>query len=173
MAVKDHVIIGRILKPHGVRGELKVYPLTDVPGRFSHLDDVWLESSEEGLTPFRVRGSRAQNELVILSIEGINTPEEAAELTGRELLVPAGTSPKLPEGVYYWHEIIGMEVTTTDGRFLGRVTDVFQTGSNDVYTVRDGDKELLIPAIAEVIRKVDVIAKKMVIHPMPGLLDEG
>lgn len=173
MTVKDHVIIGRILKPHGVKGELKAYPLTDVPDRFSHLKEVWLESSEKGLTPVKVRGSRSQNELVILSLEGINTPEEAAALTGMELLAPVESSPKLPEGVYYWHEILGMEVVTDDGRFLGRVTDVFQTGSNDVYTVWDGEKELLLPAIADVVRKVDVVARKMIIHPMPGLLDEG
>ena len=172
MTVRDHVIIGRVVKPHGIRGEVKVVPLSDVPDRFKRLKAVWIEEAGKGLTPFRVRKSRTQNELVILSIEGVDTPEEAAELAGRELLVPKDESPELPEGVFYWHDILGMEVATTDGRILGRVTDIFQTGSNDVYVVEDGAKEVLVPAIADVIRKVDVAEKKMIIHPMPGLLDE-
>jgi len=172
VTVRDHVIIGRVVKPHGVRGEVKVVPLSDVPERFKRLKKVWIEEAEKGLTLFRVRSSRTQNEMVILSLEGINTPEEAAELSGQELLVPKEESPELPEGVFYWHDLLGMEVATTDGRMLGRVTDIFQTGSNDVYVVQDGDKELLVPAIADVIRTVSVAEKKMIIHPMPGLLDE-
>lgn len=172
VAEKDHVVIGRIVKPHGIRGEVKVYPLTDVPDRFEQLEEVWLNLPGTGLTGMVVEGCRYQGEMVILALENVETRDQAAALAGLELFIPSEDSPALPEGVYYWHQIIGMEVRTDLGRILGTIVEIMETGSNDVYVVKDGPREYLVPAIPHVIGEVDVHGKRMTIHPIPGMLDE-
>ncbi|MBI5379769.1 MAG: 16S rRNA processing protein RimM, partial [Nitrospirae bacterium] len=104
---------------------------------------------------------------------GCETSEAARSLVGGVIQIPDSEIPPLPEGQFYHFELLGLKVYTVEGAYLGEVTEIFPTGSNDVYVVRDGPRETLIPAIRNVIRVIDLRGKRMVIHPLPGLLGDA
>lgn len=157
------VSVGRLLSPHGVQGDIRVFPLTDFPERFKPGARVWLDG-----VSLRIERSRWQGRVVVIKLEGIDTREAAAALHDHELKVAKPATIE-EEDVYYIHDIIGLEVTDNAGTVLGRVTDVFATGSNDVYVV-DGERgQLLLPAIEDVILEVDVNAGRMTVEVPPGL----
>ncbi len=165
------VDIGVILGTRGLHGDLVVQSLSDVPGRFESLEEVWLQPR---VGPgwlariVRIVGRTSKGHLVI-HIEGIENVETARRLRGAALRIPSRMSPPLPEGEYYEWQIIGLEVVTSDGRRLGAVEEIIHTGANDVYVVG----RYLIPAISQVIKKVDLERGEIVIEPMPGLLEEA
>jgi 16S rRNA processing protein RimM len=107
----------------------------------------------------------------VLLLKGYDTPEKARELNGWLVQVPREEAVPLPEGQYYWFELIGMEVESDTGEKLGTIIDIFETGSNDVYVMKAGKKEIYLPATREVIRRIDRSTKKMIIHVTEGLLD--
>lgn len=170
------VEVGYVLGPRGDEGAVVVEPLSDVPGRLAQLDQAWLQprsgpgrlravAEVPAETP---RGPGSSGHLV-MRIEGVTTREQAERLRGAVLKVRAEDSPPLPPGLFYVHQIIGLEVVTTDGRSLGRVDQVVPTGANDVYRVGD----YLIPAIRQVIVEINLAEGRITIDPMPGLLDRG
>jgi 16S rRNA processing protein RimM len=165
------VTIGKVLKPWGVKGELKIESLTDFPERFRSLTRVFLTSPRGKQLSCPVAGAQVRNGVPYLRFEGYDVPEKARELAGMLVQVPEEETVPLPEGSYYWYELIGMEVVSETGEALGVITDIFRTGSNDVYVVKRGRKEFSLPATREVIRQVDRKAKRMVIHVIEGLLD--
>jgi 16S rRNA processing protein RimM len=165
------IAIGTVLKPHGVRGELKVGPLTDDPSRFLGLRRVFLTSPAGAQRECVVAAVRLMNGAPLLMLAGVDTPERARELNGWLVQVPEEEAVPLPEGQYHWFEIIGMEVESEAGDRLGTITDIFPTGSNDVYVMQTGDREVYLPATKQVIRQIDRKAKRMVIHVLDGLLE--
>jgi 16S rRNA processing protein RimM len=165
------ITIGKVLKPHGVKGELKIEPLTDHPDRFNQLRRVFLTSASGRRRECAVKAVRYMNDTPLLLLEAFDTPEKARELNGCLVQVPEEEAVPLPEGHYYWFELIGMEVESESGERLGRIVDVFPTGSNDVYVMRSGRREIYLPATKEVIKQVDRKAKRMVIRVLEGLLD--
>ncbi len=158
---------GKIVNTHGLRGEVKALYYTDGPAFFDTVSTLHL-SSGKSLT---LSSWRQNKGAVLLKFKEIGAVEEAEALVGQTLSVSRKDLPPLPEGRYYIADILGMEVETDEGRKLGKVTDVFKTGSNDVYTVR-GDREYLIPVIDEVILSTDLAAGKITIKPLKGLLDD-
>ncbi len=167
--MSSFVTVGRIIKARGVRGEFKVLPLTYSLERFDDISRVYVKVGDE-LREFSIEYTRCEGRLVVMKFPGIDAPEDVKPLLGRHLLIPEGESPPLPEGVYYYYQIVGLEVYTVEGACLGRVTDIIETGSNEVYVVREGKKEYLIPAIRGVIREIDIEGKRIVIYPVEGLL---
>jgi 16S rRNA processing protein RimM len=165
------ITIGRVLRPHGVKGEVKVEPLTDHAGRFRELQRVFLTSPGGKQQERAVRSVRYFGDSPVLLLEGYDGPEDARELNGWLVQIPEDEALPLPEGQYYWFELIGMQVTSETGERLGTIVDIFPTGSNDVYVMQVGAKEIYLPATKEVIRHVDRKAKRMVIHVLDGLLD--
>jgi len=165
------ITIGRVQKTHGIKGEIKIEPLTDHPERFSELRRVHLTSSRGESKECAVRSVRYMAGTPVLLLKGYDDPERARELNGWLVQVPQEETVPLPEGQYYWFELIGMEVFTESGEKLGTIVDIFETGSNDVYVMKAGGKEVYLPATKEVIRQIDRAAKRMVIHVMEGLLD--
>ncbi|HEY1354286.1 MAG TPA: ribosome maturation factor RimM [Ktedonobacteraceae bacterium] len=162
--------IGQVVALFGVRGELKVRLFTDIPDRFVRLEAVHLDSDYRRLEIERVRPHKG--ELVVLKLRGIDNVQAAEALCHQRLLIPASQLAQLPPGRYYQHDILGLAVCLPDGRELGRIVDILQTGSNDVYVVREpSGKQVLIPAIREVVRQVDLIHHTMSIDPLPGLLE--
>ena len=157
------VTVGRITAPHGIRGEVKVEPLTDFPQRFEAGSRLWLDG-----TPYTVERGRWQQRIVILKLRGIDTRSQADTLHGKALLAPEAT-PIEDEGVYYLHDILGARVQDTAGEALGELADVFSTGSNDVYVVRGPRGELLLPALDDVVLEVDVKAHRIVVEIPEGL----
>jgi 16S rRNA processing protein RimM len=168
----DRVTIARVLKPVGLRGELKAEPLSDVPGRFEELvsKPVFLSNEDGDSWSFTVDGVRARNGFVYLSFREITTLEEASRFIKAELQVDRSEVPVLPEGYYYHFDLIGLSVILEGKGRLGKLEEVFQTGSNDVFVVRDGELEYLIPAIRSVVLKIDLIAREMLVRSMEGML---
>lgn len=154
------VSIGQIINTHGVKGELKIYPLTDDIKRFRKLKEVMIDGEVR-----TVSWCKLQNDLVILKIEGIETIEQAVKFKGKYLEVTREDAVKLPEGRYFVADVIGCSVVDTEGKELGKVFDVIFTGSNDVYWVKEG-KELLIPALEHIVVDINVDDKIMTIRPV-------
>lgn len=162
----SHLVVGRILAPHGLKGEVEVQILTDFSDRFSLLKTVYLG---EELDPVVLEGHRPKNKRLILKLAGYQDRDQAAALRGRLIYVPIEEAMPLEEDEYYLYEIMGLRVWTTEGEFLGRVEEILFTGSNDVYVVRDGDQEVLIPAISSSVREVDISQQRLIVHLIEGL----
>ena len=163
--------IGKVINTHGVKGALKVMPLSDFPERLKTLDRVFVE--KEGLsTPRKVDEAIVHGRFWIVRLEGIATYEEARALVGSVLAILLSERMELPEGSYYLDQIIGLNVYTVSGDYLGSVRDVLQTGGNDVYIVSDKDKgtEVLIPALKAIVLAIDLEGRKMEVDPPEGLL---
>ncbi|AEE96257.1 ribosome maturation factor RimM [Mahella australiensis] len=168
--MQEYLIIGRILKPHGVSGEMKIQPLTDDIRRFDDLKCAYIKDKDD-MFPHRVERVKYGNDVVYIKLEGIDDMNAARELVNKHLWVDRQHAAPLPEGSYYVGDIIGCRVYTVDGVYLGEVKEVLPTGSNDVYDVVDGQKQVLIPAIKDVIKTIDIEGERIVIEPMEGLLD--
>ena len=161
--------IGIILKPQGIGGELRVFPVTDDPERFFLLDEVSVQlKNKTELYP--IEAVRIQNQLVILKLKNIDNRDAAQRLTGGILKIPADKALPVGEDEYYFRDLIGMEVLQAENEPLGVLSDVLRTGANDVYvvTTRDGN-EILLPAIKSCILSVSVPKKQMVVRVMEGL----
>lgn len=164
--------VGAVTAPHGVHGEIRVFPTTDDPGRFDDLDEVILER-KSGRETHAVESVKYIKNMVILKLSGIETMDEAQLCRGCSLYVPREKGVPLAENEYYIADMIGMRVYTDDEKIFGRLTDVMQTGANDVYVVHSDEYgEVLIPAIKACIMNVDVEAGRMTVHLIPGLTDE-
>lgn len=166
------IAVGEIVKPHGVRGEVRVTPLTDRPERFDGMAScvVW-DASRDERQPRRVTAARRQGDSVLLALEGVESPEAARALVGRLVAVPASQAlPPRPGSFYPW-QLEGARVTTDDGREIGRVTRIEPGPGQDLWVVQGAEREHLIPAVAEIVVDVDVTAGRVVIRPPDGLLD--
>ncbi|MEW8977803.1 MAG: ribosome maturation factor RimM [Symbiobacterium sp.] len=163
--------IGQVTAPHGVRGAVRVYPVTDFPERFTTLRRVLLGGPDR---PAAVKFRGFVKNLVILEIEGVTDRNQAEKLRGVNLLVPRSEVYPLPEGYYYDFDIIGIDVVDTQGSFLGRVVEVdHNIPVHDVYVVETAPgKRYMVPAVRQFIKEVDLEAGRMVIDPIPGLLED-
>lgn len=151
-ATDKKIIIGRFGAPHGVRGDIKVYPLTDFPERFSQLKSFYLDEKE-----LYVAGTRYQNNFVVMKIKNINSREDAARLTNKLLKVAREDAAPLNEGEYYAFDIIGLQVINENEEVLGEITEILKTGSNDVYVTKTKDgRQLLIPALKKVVTEINI-----------------
>lgn len=165
------ITIGKVVKPFGVKGEMKIEPMTDFPERFSKLSRVYLVSPAGKEIIREIRAVRYSGRAPFLLFTGYDSPEKAKELNGWLIKVPEEEAVPLPEGSYYRFELIGMEVFSESGEKLGEIVDIFETGSNDVYVLKKGRKETYIPATREIIKQVDRAEKRMIIHVMAGLME--
>jgi 16S rRNA processing protein RimM len=165
------ITIGKAVKPFGVKGEIKIEPMTDFPERFKDLHRVYLVSPAGEEITCEVRSVRYAGGAPFLLFDGYDSPEKAKTLKGWLVKIPQEEAVPLPEGTYYWFELIGMEVFSESGEKLGKIVDIFETGSNDVYVMKQGKKEIYIPATAEVVKQVDRVKKRIVIHLMDGLME--
>ncbi|ERK30580.1 ribosome maturation factor RimM [Clostridium intestinale] len=158
--------VGQIVNTHGVKGEVKVFPLTDDPMRFKKLKKVIIDNKEVQILSYKFQKDR-----VILQLEGVDTMDDAIRLKGKYLKVSREDAVKLPKDTYFIADLIGCSVFDTDETPLGEVYDVIKTGSNDVYWVK-GIKELLIPVLKEIVLDINVEDKKIVIKPVKEWQDE-
>jgi len=168
--VEPFIIVGRIVRPHGIRGEVKVAPLSDWPERFKDFHSLYLES-EGNAKRVEVEGRRVRGNQVILKLSGVNDREGAESLRGVLLKVREETCPPLPEDTHYVFDLVGLEVKTTGGERVGSVVDVLQMPAHDVYVVDARGGEVLIPAVKTFIKRVDIEDGVIVIEPIEGLLD--
>ena len=160
--------VGVITSTHGVRGEVKVFPTTDDAVRFKKLKKVILDTGKEDIE-LEIASVKFFKNMVILKFTGIDDMDTANKYLQKSLYVTRDNAVKLAKNEYFIAALIGVKVTTDEGEELGELTDVLQTGANDVYVINTPDGELLLPAIKECIKEVDIEAGAMVVHLLPGL----
>lgn len=164
-----YLAVGRLRRPHGVKGEIIMDVLTDFPER---LQVGGLLYAGEAYQPLRIRSIRPHDKVLLMAFEGMHTPEIVGELRNQILYVSAADRPPLPAGEYYHHQLIGLRVIDEVGNSLGLITGILETGgANDVYLVAgQDDRELLLPDIEEVVLSINLEAGEMRVHLLPGLL---
>ena len=161
-----YVLIGRLQKSHGVRGEITLRLMTDFPERIRRGKVIYVGPDFQ---PNKITGTRWKNELLLLKLEGYDNPEDVREIVGLDVFAAVKDLPALSAGRYYHHQLIGMRVFEGDEN-LGVLAAIMETGANEVYIIDQADgSELLIPAIPEVILKVDLDQKRIDVHLLEGL----
>ncbi|MDI6717203.1 MAG: ribosome maturation factor RimM [Actinomycetota bacterium] len=167
---RKYLVVAHVIKPHGVIGEVSVESLTDFPERFKAGLTLYLSPPIEDTRHLTIDSVTKGPRGLIIKFKEINSREEAELISGRDLLVPIEEAVRLPKEEFWVHDIVGMEVYTISGDFLGHITEVLRTGSNDVYIVKNS-KEYLIPATQEVIKDISLEKRKILVEPIPGLLE--
>lgn len=170
VANDEKIVIGKILRPHGVKGFARVLPETDAPDRFKLLKKVWLRNGNDQLALHEIEAVKILQKFVLLKLAGIDTVEQVDALRNQHLVIDRGDCLPLPADSYYIFDLIGAEVITTAGETVGTVQDVLQYPASDILVVRSGKHEFLIPAVAQFIKNVDLEASTITIAPIEGLL---
>ena len=161
--------VGVITSTHGVRGEVKVFPTTDDPARFKKLKQVILDTGKEDME-LEITGVKFFKNMVILKFKGIDDMDTANKYRQKSLYVTRENAVKLEKNEYFIADLIGLAVSSEEGEDLGFINDVLQTGANDVYVIKKtGEEDLLLPAIKDCVKEVDIEGGKMVVHVLPGL----
>lgn len=169
--MEDLLQVGIITSTHGVRGEVKVYPTTDDPRRFRRLKEVVLDTGREKLN-LEIESVKFFKQFVILKFKGLDNINDIEKYRQKSLYVTRKNAVRLQRDEYFIADLIGLKVQDEDGKELGTVKDVIETGANDVYEVEMADgKSLLLPAIKQCILNVDVENGTMQVHVLEGLLD--
>lgn len=167
----DFVTIGYIEKAYGNRGEVRVNPTTDYPPRFKELKTVFIEPPQGEIQKFDISSVTLRGSGVYLCFKNIYTRQEALALKGSTIKIKREECLPLEEGRFYHFELVGLKVKTMDGEYLGCVEDVWDLPANSVFVVRKEGQEFLIPAIKDVIRKIDLAEEEIIIFPLEGLLE--
>lgn len=167
----DMLEVGKIINTHGLKGEVKIATWTDSPDVFEDIEYVIIKSKKVDMT-LNVAGVKYQKNNIIVKFRELERIEDAEPLKNSVLYVPREMLGELPEGVYYIADLIGLEVFDDEGHKIGVIADVFSTGANDIYDIkREGQKNLLLPVIDDVVLDVDIEGGKVTVHIMEGLLD--
>lgn len=168
--MEEYFEIGQIVNTSGLKGVLKIKPFTDDIKKFSNLKTIYIKTKND-LTEFKIEQVRYVKNMVMLKLAGIDTVEEAEKYRNLYIKILRDQEEELEEGSYYVVDILGCKVNTDTNQELGKVVDVFQTGSNDVYVVKDEQgKQILLPAIKQVIKNVDIKNKIIIVHLLEGLV---
>lgn len=169
--MEEMFTIGKIVNTHGIKGELRVIPSTDDITRFERLDKVYIDRKD--IMQYEIENVRYHKNFVLLKLKGIDNINEAEPLKNALLKIERKDTLPLEEDEYYISDLIDLEVITDEGRSLGKIVDIIATGSNDVYVVEkeDTSKQILIPAIKDVVKEVDIPNKKMIVKLLEGLED--
>ena len=168
--MEEYLELGQIVNSYGIKGFLKVVPYTDDNTRFNDLETIYIEKSNK-LQEYVIEEVKYSKNLVLLKLKGIDTIEQAEKFRNCYLKINRTDDIELEEDTYFLVDLIRIEVFTESGENLGNIIDVFPTGSNDVYVVKNEEgKQILLPAIKDVIKSVDIKNKKMVVNLIEGLL---
>ncbi|QXM05899.1 ribosome maturation factor RimM [Crassaminicella indica] len=164
--------VGQIVNVQGIRGELRVYPLTDYKERFEELEWVYMENNRED--KFYIEKVRYKNNLVILKLKGIDDRNEAERLKNKFLTIDRENARVLPEDTYYIVDLIGLKVFTDKEKFIGNVKNVIQNAGQDLYEIADAEnpkKTILIPAVGAFIKEVSIEKGHIIVTPIEGLIE--
>ena len=162
--------VGQIVNTFGIKGEVKVTPFTNDIKRFDDLKKVYVTSRKDSKL-YKVESVRYHKNMVLLKLESINNPEDAEMLKNSYLEIDREDAIPLEEGTYFIADLIGLEVYSDEGNLLGKIEDIYNTGSNDIYVVKDElGKQILLPGIKEVIKDVQIENAKIIVHLIPGLI---
>ena len=161
----EFIAIGQIIAPWGIKGKLKVDVVTDFPERFTPQSMIYVNRQ-----PMTIDSTEWHKGKAIIKLSTVDTVDEAQKLRGQRIEIPHSQLHPLPEGQYYHFQLIGLEVWTTEGKLLGNITDILTAESNDNYVVSGARGEILIPAIEDVVKSIDLDKGCLIIEPIEGLL---
>jgi len=161
--------IGRIVRSHGLTGRVKVLSYMESPETLQDLSGLFVGRSAQEAVFIPLVAVQTGKDFFILQLGGVDDRNAAERLRGSSVWISSEKTVKLPDGEYYWSEIIGLQVLTEEDQILGRIEAVFPTGSNDVYVCRGGGREILLPAVGDVVRKIDTDRGVMVVRLLKGL----
>jgi len=153
--LNDLINIGKIIKSSGLKGRLKVLSYMESPEGFESLEEIFIGATKKSTVPFRITSVRIKEKSIFLELEGVNDVYASNALVGLHLFIPSHRLGGLKESEYYWRDIVGLAVMTEEGQMLGWIERIIPTGGNDVYVCKGGEREILLPAIEDVIRLVD------------------
>lgn len=166
-----YLAVGTLRRSHGIRGDMLLDINTDFPDRLKPGTFLYVGDKKQRI---KITRRRPHNDGMLLGFEGISNAEQTARYRAETVYVLAEDRPPLPEGEYYHHQIIGMQVFAEDGAALGELTEIIETGANDVYVVKNADnREVLIPALKQVLLDINLETKTMRVHLLPGLIDDS
>lgn len=168
--MEEYLKLGQIINTHGVRGEVKIFPLTDDIKRFKKLKFVFMKSGKE-YEKVNIESLKYVKQFPVIKLEGVSTMNDAEKLKQQYIYINRENAVKLPKDTYFIADLIGLKVITEENEEIGIIEDVFSTGSNDVYQVKSSEgKEILIPAIKDVIKSVDIEQGFVKITLLEGLI---
>lgn len=166
----EYFELGQIVNTFGIKGMVKVKPFTDNIEQFEELEKIYIKN-KSGKKEYQIQEVKFHKQMVLIKFEGIDNPEDAELLRNSYVLINRKDAKPLEEGTYYIVDLLGSEVYTDENILLGKVEDIFNTGSNDIYVVKDElGKQILLPGIPDVIKQVDIENKKITVHIIPGLM---
>ncbi|GAW68898.1 ribosome maturation factor RimM [Geoanaerobacter pelophilus] len=171
MSGSKKLLIGKIQGTQGIKGQLRVIPFAGDASSISQLNEVFLKSPTGALEPFAVVSAKAHGKRVILTLKPFDNINQVLHLVGREIYADRVSLPELPDDEFYWSDLLGLQVATSDGEELGELVDIIETGSNDVYVVKKYGREVLIPALEDVVLSIDLAERRMTVSLPEGLLD--
>ena len=162
---EDLIEIGRVTKPWGVKGEVKVRITTDIPGRFDELEGVWLDTGREEPRWYRIESVKRLKGAVAIKLESVDSPEQAELLRNADVGVPESERAELGEDEFYIYELVGLKVIAPDGRSLGKLSRVWQGAANEVFEVTGREGSILVPAVKVFVKRVDLKSGVIVVDP--------
>ena len=166
----EYFEIGQIVNTFGIKGMVKIKPFTDDINKFDKFKKIYIKK-ENTKKEYQIEEVKYHKQMVLMKLKGINTPEEAHLLRGSYLIINREDEEPLEEGTYYIVDLLGSEVYTDEDVLLGKLEDIYNTGSNDIYVVKDElGKQVLLPAISDVIKNIDIKNKKITVHIVSGLM---
>lgn len=171
MSGSKKVLIGKIQGPHGIRGQLRVIPFAGDASSISQLKSVSLKSPKGAMEEYSVVSAKNNGKRIILTLKPFDNINQVLHLVGSEIYADRVALPELPDDEFYWSDLLGLQVVTSDGEELGELVDIIETGSNDVYVVKHNGREVLIPALEDVVLSVDLAEGRMTVSLPEGLLD--
>lgn len=168
--MEKYLEVGQIVNTFGIKGQVKVKPFTDDIKRFDELKEIYIEKKNE-LNLFQIEQVNYSKNMVILKLKGVDNPEEAEKLRNCYIKIDRKNAKKLPKDTYFIADLIGLDVYTDENKLLGKVDDIYNSGSSDIYVVKDElGKQILLPAIKEVLKQVDLENGKIIVHLIKGLI---
>jgi 16S rRNA processing protein RimM len=168
---EELIPVGKIIGTHGIKGQMKLHSYSGNAESLAAARSVSLKSPAGTIREFTVTGFKENSGRFIIGLQGFDDINLVQPLLGNEVCLKRAQLPQLEADEYYWSDLIGLQVFTDEGTLLGKVSDIFETGSSDIYVVQGEGREFLIPAIADVIKAVDPAGGRIVITPLDGLLD--
>lgn len=168
---KDVVLIGKIVGTHGVKGTSKIQSYAESFDIFEPGAALLVRRPDGSENSYEIIWVKPHSRGALLNLKDVNSREQAKALVGSELYIERARLPKLEDDAYYWFDLIGLNVYTTDDRYIGRLDSIIETGANDVYVVKKDNQEILIPALKSVVRSIDIGQKIMRVELLEGLED--
>ena len=167
------LLIGKVIRPHGLSGSLKILSYAQSPETFKNAGTVYMRTESGDLSEYRVSSISLQKNSLVLKLAGINTLEESELSRGAEIYIKKEHLSRKEAGEYFWFELIGIKAYSTSGELIGTLKHVFSTRSNDVFVLEKEKEEILIPATHDAVRKIDLENRRMIISEMEGYIDSN